>query len=521
MLARTLVALVVLAALSLGSAVVRADVAALRARLDALGAIADSEQDLARAAGAALDRADGDRARGDEAAAVRAERIAEATLALIERRRARTAAEASLGAAEAERDRARARASIRPAPPPRPRRESAHASIPSAVAVIRKGGLVVLLALAGCGAGARVSGALARDLGAIDLDRAAARAPDLVAAARASADEARAAESRGDEAAAEDDATMARLYAQAAVDEAARLEAEAARLEAEREMLAAEQETAEVEAARAGGEAALARLAAARTAREEAARALARAEVDEARPGRARQDSLTDVAEVREAARALRDRARLLDAAATALGAPPSPAVSDALTGSETATVPLEALARADAAHTAARARLAAARRAHPGVDAVRIASLVEAAESEGFHVVRLARGIGVEVEDVFEGATPRASRAGQARLARLAALLASYPEGPVRVEIDSTSASDAGRLARARAEIAVRALVAGGLDAARVVAADPVMPDATPSPGSRVRAVLVAYADTPPISGGSVAPVQTPDAAPATASGE
>lgn len=109
MLARTLVALVVLAALSLGSAVVRADVAALRARLDALGAIADSEQDLARAAGAALDRADGDRARGDEAAAVRAERIAEATLALIERRRARTAAEASLGAAEAERDRARAR----------------------------------------------------------------------------------------------------------------------------------------------------------------------------------------------------------------------------------------------------------------------------------------------------------------------------------------------------------------------------------------------------------------------------
>lgn len=381
--------------------------------------------------------------------------------------------------------------------------------------------LAIVVVLGGCGGAARVSGTLARDLEAIDLEAAAARAPDLVAAARASADAAREAEARGDVPAAEDEATMARTYAQAAVDEAARLDADAARLEAERETIAAEAETAEIEAARTAGEAELARLAAARTAREEAARSLARAELDEARPGRARQDSLSDAAEVREAARALRDRARMLDAAATALGAPAASAVADALARSEAASAPLEALAQADAAHGAARARLAAARRAHPGVDAERIASLVEAAESEGFQVVRLARGIGVELESVFEGSTARPSRAGQARLARLAALLASYPEGPVRVEIDSASASEATRLAPSRAEAVVRALVAGGVEGTRVAAADPVMPDGTPAPGVRVRAVLVGYAETPPISGGSVAPAPTAAPTDAGAGGE
>lgn len=86
-----------------------ADVAGLRARLDALGTIAESESDLARAAGAALDRAEADRQRGDEAAAVRAEHIAEATLARIERQRARTEAETALAAARARRDVAFAR----------------------------------------------------------------------------------------------------------------------------------------------------------------------------------------------------------------------------------------------------------------------------------------------------------------------------------------------------------------------------------------------------------------------------
>jgi hypothetical protein len=37
------------------------------------------------------------------------------------------------------------------------------------------------------------------------------------------------------------------------------------------------------------------------------------------------------------------------------------------------------------------------------------------------------------------------------------------------------------------------------------VSAADPIAPDQTPTPGARVRVVLVAYADAPPPSGGSV----------------
>ena len=100
--------LIVLVALSLGARA-RADDASLRARLAALGTLAETEADLAHATQAALDRAATDRTRGDEAAAARAERIAEASVALIERRRARHDAEASLEGARAERDAMRAR----------------------------------------------------------------------------------------------------------------------------------------------------------------------------------------------------------------------------------------------------------------------------------------------------------------------------------------------------------------------------------------------------------------------------
>jgi hypothetical protein len=99
----------VLAGLWLVVSVAHADEAALRARRTALGTVASDEADLAHAADAALDRATADRGRGDEAAAIRAERIAEATLDLIERRRARHASEESLAAARADRDAMRAR----------------------------------------------------------------------------------------------------------------------------------------------------------------------------------------------------------------------------------------------------------------------------------------------------------------------------------------------------------------------------------------------------------------------------
>lgn len=108
-LARHALALLGVVLLVLASATARADVAALAARLDALGTLAESEADLGAAARAALSRAGADRTRGDEAAASRAERIADATISLLERRRARSAAEDRRRAAEAERDAMRAR----------------------------------------------------------------------------------------------------------------------------------------------------------------------------------------------------------------------------------------------------------------------------------------------------------------------------------------------------------------------------------------------------------------------------
>jgi hypothetical protein len=98
-----------LAASWLIASTVHADETALRARLEALGTIAETEADLAEAARTAIDRSVSDRARGDEAARARAERIAEASLALIERRRARIDAAERLHAAELEREAVRRR----------------------------------------------------------------------------------------------------------------------------------------------------------------------------------------------------------------------------------------------------------------------------------------------------------------------------------------------------------------------------------------------------------------------------
>jgi hypothetical protein len=377
---------------------------------------------------------------------------------------------------------------------------------------------IALLCVA-CGGAPRASSTLEADLAALGVDGAATRAPDLVRSAHAASVDARAADDRGDHAAAADDATLARLYAQSAVDEAARLEAADARLAAERETIDAETELHAIETTRQSSSAELARLAAARTAREEGARALAQAEIDESRPGRSRQDSVSDASEMRQAARAIRDRARLLSAAATALGAPASTEVDGLVTQSEEATAPLDQVRLADRAHTAARARLAAARRARPAVDATRIASLVEAAESEGFHAVRLDRGVGIELEDVFAGSATRPSHAAEGRLARLATLITSYPDGPVRVEIDSATSAEVAHVAAPRAASVVHALVTGGLDASRVSAADPLAVDGTPSPRARVRVVLVAYVETPPASGGAIPSAPAPGPPSATES--
>jgi hypothetical protein len=367
--------------------------------------------------------------------------------------------------------------------------------------------------IVGCGAAPRSADALANELAALDLDAASESAPDLVLAARGALDEARAAESRGDAVAAADFATIARLSASTAIEEAARIRLEHETLETERETLDAEAEVLAMERASTEATAELARLAAARTARELGAAALARAEVDEARPARAAHLSLTEAAEVRAAASAIRGRARLLRAAAVAMGASAPASLEDLLTRSEDASEPLEDIALADRAYEAARTLLGDARRAAPGVDAARIASLVEAAESEGFHAMTMERGTAIELEDAFTGTSTRPTTAGAARLGRLAALVASYPDGAVLVEVDARTTADATRLSPARATSVVSALVSGGVPSSRVSAAPSTGPGGTPSPQARVRVVLVAYASATPPSGGTIGP--TPPAEP------
>lgn len=362
----------------------------------------------------------------------------------------------------------------------------------------------------GCGGAPRSADTLATELQALDLDAASEAAPDLVLAARTALDDARAAEARGDLAAAADHAMLARLSASTAIEEAARIRIEAETLETERETLDAEARVMALERASAEASVELARSAAARTARELGAAALARAELDEARPGRAVHVSLSDAAEVRSAASAIRARARLLRAAAIAMGAAAPASLDELLTRSEGAREPLEAIALADRAHEAARALLGDARRASPGVDPTRIASLVEAAESEGFHAITMERGTALELEHVFEGTSTRPTTAGAGRLGRLATLVASYPDGAVLVEVDAARSSDATRMASARAAAVLRALTDGGVASSRVS----VAPSGTPSPELRARVVLVAYASVTPPSGGTIEPA--PPAAPA-----
>jgi hypothetical protein len=96
--------------LSSVASVAWADDAAIRARLDALEAPRDGEADLVAAAERALQRAASDRAAGDAAAATRAERIADATVTLLETRRRRAEAETALASARARRAEVAARA---------------------------------------------------------------------------------------------------------------------------------------------------------------------------------------------------------------------------------------------------------------------------------------------------------------------------------------------------------------------------------------------------------------------------
>ena len=372
-------------------------------------------------------------------------------------------------------------------------------------------GLAVVLLACG-GAPPRPSLEGRRDLEAAGLEDARAAAPDLVGRAEAALRDAEAAEAEGDVAAARDHVTLARLAADAALLERERISSDEQRASLEREALALlEQAHADDEAA-ARVELEARRLAGARAAREELLRSLERAEVEEQRPTRRHRLTLDDAQAMRTAARSLRERTRMLLAAASSLGAPASAlADADALVArSVEATDAAESLRLADRAHDASRRALGVARASSPP-STERIASLLEAASADGLVARREERGVVIELANPFARGSDRLEPAALRRVQRLAALLDAYPDGGVLIELDATTGDEA--LGRRRAAAFAAALARP----ARIGDRAPILFDTrgVPHPGDRVRVVLVAYADpaltTAPVLGTDVTSPEAP----------
>ncbi|UJR84312.1 hypothetical protein [Sandaracinus amylolyticus] len=360
--------------------------------------------------------------------------------------------------------------------------------------------VVVLLAI-GCGGGQRRASDVRRELEASGLEDARETAPDLVAAARDALEEVERAEAAGELEAAADHATRARLLAEAALTERERAQADAARLEIEQRTIELEEQALRDEAAARTVEMESARLAASRAAREELASAMERAQQDEAQPSRRRRVSVGDDAQVRRAALAIRERARLLASAAAAMGGEMSALarVEELARRSANESAPMESLELAEQAHEQARALLGAVRRSRPAPAREEIGAAIEAIEAARLRALQLERGLAIELDDVFRAGTATPSASASGRIARAAEVLRALPHGPVAIEIDVSGTGDpAARVARQRGEWARGALIAAGVPEERVVWREPSASAPRADDGERVRLVLVAYAEAP-----------------------
>jgi hypothetical protein len=305
--------------------------------------------------------------------------------------------------------------------------------------------LLLCLVLLGCGP------AVPRTRGAFDAERLARaralgaeqRAPLLYEAAeRALSD---AAELTYPSARAELE-TEARLWLEAAITECERSDLNAERLVLERQIeesyRAAIRDT---EAARALAEQTAVR-ATARAVREEAQRALERAATIPARRPK------LAPADERRAAEALVERARLVLAAARAMGATPE-VVQEAEVVLQRAQGLLEkapdrALAQADAALSVALATLADVRKRSAAPSAAERRALAEEGVTAGALLSRDDRGLLLSIEGALD-ARGQLSFSGRRQLSRLCALAVAHPHGPVRLTL--AAASDVrGRAAQA-----------------------------------------------------------------------
>jgi len=350
--------------------------------------------------------------------------------------------------------------------------------------------VLVLVALAlgeGCGATTTSRAAQAREDVRLALDDLARgdHTSEPARRAREAVDAAEASERAGLLLEAAEHGSRARAWAAVAVDEqsAQELEEELGALEAT--TLELEAEAAALEHATADRRVATEALANARAAREELSRALARAEADESVPRRARRVGIAEPAEVRRFASVLEERARLLLAAAIALGARPesvTPARA-AIDAIDSEQEPLARLGLADRAHALSRVALADARH-HAGAmpEATEIDTLREALETEGFTVHRGEQGLGARITEVFDGPAIAASARG--RLRRLGELVPGPPAGPIVPRVAAPAERWGQSLASRRLEALRRAVV-----------------------GDREREVVVAVVTEIRVPGGEVSP--------------
>ncbi|MDH5494028.1 MAG: hypothetical protein OEY14_18905 [Myxococcales bacterium] len=302
--------------------------------------------------------------------------------------------------------------------------------------------LLAALGLSACGTPGAGEGSLDSLFGAARAAEARDRVPDLYAQAEGALREARQAE----DAAAADHRTRARLLLLAAIVESERIDHEERRLALEARERRALREAAALEAERAQLQERQGRELAAALALEQARLAFERAEGDEAR--RAGAGGQAERRLHLEAIESLRERTRLLVAAAAALGAEPSGtlALLDRL-GADPSLEPGAALQRMDALHREALALLGRTRASRAGPGAGEIQALIEAAAEHGFAAEHGAEGLRLRLDGLFIG---RATRPDPAKLGRLLELLSAHPHGPIRFELRGPGS--AGALLRRRA---------------------------------------------------------------------
>lgn len=354
---------------------------------------------------------------------------------------------------------------------------------------------LALLALVGCGP-AKPSETLRELFDTPEAEQARERAPDLFADAHRARDETARAQGAEDEVAAADHATRARLLLAAAVAESERIALEERRLAAEARTRRAIARARRDEVARREVLRGLELELAARVAEEQGRVAFTVATEDEARRYRATAAEREQMH--REAAAFLEQRARLVLAAAEAMGADAAEvaALRARLDEDDRGRTPAALVEAADRDLRQAYVLLGRARGRGERPDRDARAALVARATELRFGVEQHDRGLVVSTDAVFTG---RATRPARGAVERLSELLLAHPIGPVRLEVHAAMPASPARqrLVTARAEALAAALAEAGVPRDRL-RAEGVAENAASESTNRVDVVFTAYGPVP-----------------------